>query len=150
MYFCSNINYFWLLVIFISFQFSFVICSEVECNSIDDAGCRKGVETTADGVNIYWDLNGLDQEDPVLIQALKDRVLIAPDKKSINLTYSVSMKNLNGQFSQPKTVEEILMKRWSKKKWKKKVGNGFYIEAGASEGEHISNTLYFELNHKVI
>ena len=61
----------------------------------------------------------------------------------------VSMKHLNGQFSQPKTVETILKKRWSKKKWKKKIGSGFFVEAGASEGEHISNTLYFELSHKV-
>ena len=59
------------------------------------------------------------------------------------------MKNLNGQFGQPKTVEAILKKRWSKKKWKSKIGKGFFVEAGASEGELISNSLYFELRHKV-
>jgi hypothetical protein len=26
---------------------------------------------------------------------------------------------------------------------------GFFIEAGALEGEHISNTLYFEVKHQV-
>jgi hypothetical protein len=150
----QNLRYFVLCVLFILFQIGFVISSEVEtveCQSKDDDGsCRKGVETTADGVNIYWDLNGLDQDDPVLIQALKDQVLIPPDNQPLNLTYTASMKNLNGQFSQPKTVEKLLRKLWTKKKWKKKVGNGFFIEAGASEGEHISNTLYFELSHKVI
>ena len=59
------------------------------------------------------------------------------------------MKNLNGQFGQPKAVEAILKKKWSKKKWKSKIGKGFFVEAGASEGERISNTLYFELRHKV-
>ena len=28
--------------------------------------------------------------------------------------------------------------------------NGFYIEAGAGDGEIISNSLYFEINYKVI
>ena len=28
--------------------------------------------------------------------------------------------------------------------------NGFYIEAGAGDGEIISNSLYFEVNYKVI
>ena len=102
-----------------------------------------------EGVTIYPSLTGLVQDDPILIEAIKNKVLIPPSSKPLNLTYSVSMKNLNGQFSQPKTVEELLRKRWSKKKWKKKIGSGFFIEAGASEGEHISNTLYFELNHKV-
>ena len=28
--------------------------------------------------------------------------------------------------------------------------NGFYIEAGAGDGEIISNSLYFEINYKVM
>ena len=59
----------------------------------------------------------------------------------------VSMKHLNGQFSQPKTVETILKKRWSKKKWKKKIGSGFFVEAGAFDGALLSNSLLFELKY---
>lgn len=76
---------------------------------------------------------------------------------SLNSTFNDNFANFKLKMpfkilsSQPKTVEDLLKKRWSKKKWKRKsIGDGFFVEAGASDGEHISNSLYFELSHKVI
>ena len=50
---------------------------------------------------------------------------------------------MKGQYGQPLEIERLLLesKLWRKKK------QGFFIEAGASMGEFISNTLYFELKH---
>ena len=50
---------------------------------------------------------------------------------------------MKGQYGQPLEIERLLLesKLWRKKK------QGFFIEAGASMGEVISNTLYFELKH---
>ena len=48
--------------------------------------CVNDAVTTADGVKIYWDLDNKDQFDPDLIQAIRDVVLIPPDKKPLNLT----------------------------------------------------------------
>lgn len=101
-----------------------------------------GKNVTKNGlVKIYWDLNGLSQEDPELIKAIKEEVLIKPSKEKINLKNGPSAKRLKGQFDQVTKAEEILKINESKKK-------GFFIEAGASCGEAISNTLYFELVHK--
>ena len=88
--------------------------------------------------DIYHDLIGLDQQDPVLIDALKTKILIPPSKKPLSLTMALSRKNLDGQFGQVSKVDNIL----------KAPKAGFYIEAGASGGEHLSNTLWFEIHRK--
>merc|ERR1719360_139028 len=106
----------------------------------EDTQCAKNGE-----VNIYEDLQGLEQDDPKLIQALKERVLIAPNPKAkLNMTKPLTQKFLRGQYGQPLEIEEVLKER---KFWKKisKKKSGFFIEAGACNGESISNTLYFEV-----
>ena len=47
-------------------------------------------------------------------------------------------KALYGQFGQPKLAEEML---------KGSLKNGFFIEAGAFDGIHLSNSLLFELRN---
>ena len=54
---------------------------------------------------------------------------------------------LKGQYGQPYGVEDILKKNKFWNKIKKRKQSGFFIEAGASGGEDLSNSLYFEVNH---
>ena len=68
-----------------------------------------------------------------------------PINKPINLAYPENVnKNMKGQYGQPMKIENVLK---NNKFWKYKKKQGFFIEAGASKGEFISNTLYFELKH---
>ena len=107
--------------------------------------CNKETCEIEEGVTIHWDLNGLDQNDPKLIEAIKTKVLIPPPtKQKLKLTLPTSMKFVNGQYGQPLVIEKIL----KSKKLLKKQKQGFFVEAGASAGEQISNTIYFELKYK--
>ena len=45
--------------------------------------------------------------------------------------------NINGQANQPILIDEKIFKN--------RIRNGFFIEAGAYDGEKLSNTLFFEL-----
>ena len=94
-----------------------------------------------DLVKIYWELNGLHQNDSRLIDFIKTKILVPPDPLPLNLRGEPSMKRLGGQFDQVPTVEKLLNLKKSRKK-------GFFIEAGASCGEFISNTLFFEMQYK--
>ena len=98
-------------------------------------------------VPIYWDLVDLDQNDPKLIDAIKNKVLWKPPKnKGLKLQKSPIPKNINGQYGQSAAIEDLL-KKHKLLKTKKSKRQGFYIEAGACNGESISNTLLFELKH---
>ena len=66
-----------------------------------------------------------------------------------NLQKSISHRNLAGQFYQAEYVENLLRIKNHSKNEKHTKSNGFFIEAGAGDGEIISNSLYFELIHKV-
>jgi hypothetical protein len=112
------------------------------CNK-EDVTC-----TDKDLVKIYWSLNGLKQDDPALIEVLKNEILIPPDGKELNMLGPMSSKRLGGQFGQPYLVENYLQLKKPKKKtvWsKKEKRNGFFVEAGAACGEYLSNSLYFEV-----
>ena len=101
-----------------------------------------------ENVPIHWDLVGLEQNDAKLIEAIRDKVLWKPPKgKTLHLFKSPTGKNLNGQYGQSAKVEELLIKHKLLKTKKSKKKPGFYIEAGACNGESISNTLLFELKH---
>jgi len=88
-----------IVCLFINFAF----CNEEHCkvkNGEDSTSCEKLTEKVIrDGVTIYPSLTGLKQDDPILLEAIKNVVIIHPDKKPLNLTYSASMKHLNGQVS---------------------------------------------------
>jgi hypothetical protein len=108
--------------------------------------------TDNDLVKIYWSLNGLKQDDPALIEVLKNEILIPPDGKQLNMLGPMSTKRLKGQYEQPYHAEEMLKLNKPKKKkvWSKRNGgkrNGFFLEAGAACGEFLSNSLYFEVIH---
>ena len=94
-------------------------------------------------VKIYWDLNDMRQDDPTLIEFLKKEILIPPPDKKQPLNFKTTPK-LNGQFNQVPKIEEIL---GLTNPTQPNPTSGFYIEAGAADGESISNTLYFEMHH---
>ena len=108
--------------------------------------CSKDNFDIEKGVPIHWDLIGMDQNDPKLIESIKSKVLWAPPptSKKLNLDSPVTNANIRGQYGQPLSVEDVLK---THKLWGKKKKKGFFVEAGASSGEHISNSIYFELKH---
>ena len=81
------------------------------------------------------DLIGLHQDDPLLIKTIQEKYLTFHKEGS---TYNLSTNpKLDGQFGQADTIEKLF-------RGKK---NGFFVEAGAFDGEAFSNTLLFELKH---
>ena len=86
---------------------------------------------------IHWNLNGMTQDDPILIEKIKKDILIPPDHRNLNLKESFE-SNENGQYGQVPKIEKILGLS------RNKPTSGFFIEAGAADGEWFSNTLYFE------
>ena len=81
------------------------------------------------------DLIGLHQDDPLLIKTIQEKFLTFHKEGS---TYNLSTNpKLDGQFGQADTIEKLF-------RGKK---NGFFVEAGAFDGEAFSNTLLFELKH---
>ena len=76
-------------------------------------------------------LLGLDQNDPELIKKIAEKFDKPDYEKGYNFSGSPDTK---GQYGQAVEVEKLF-------KGKK---NGFFIEAGAYDGENLSNTLLFE------
>ena len=91
------------------------------------------------GVSIENSLTGLHQNDPYLIQKIKSDYLIGPQtEKPYNFTdLNKNNKDLGGQFGQATEIAKL----FNKKK------NGFFIEAGAYDGEVFSNTLLLEAKY---
>ncbi|XP_023336634.1 protein Star [Eurytemora carolleeae] len=75
-----------------------------------------------------WDL---EQENPRLIERISDVILPAADPKSI---LKISKEIQLGQVGQ---IEHVVSYFKNKK-------GGFFLEAGAFDGEYLSNTLYLE------
>ena len=89
-------------------------------------------------IKIYWNLNGMQQDDPTLIEVIKNHILIRPNDKGLNLKEEEKM--LDGQYDQVPLIEKVLGLTRGK-------DPGFYIEAGAADGKTISNSLYFEVEY---
>ncbi len=81
-------------------------------------------------------LNDLDQDDPDLVEAIRQYHVSPPSKFPYNLERKLNLQNLAGQFAQAKFVDEL---------YNNSKLNGFFFEAGAYNGEVISNTLLFEV-----
>ena len=92
-------------------------------------------------VKIYWELNDMSQDNPILIEMIKNEILISPSK-SPQLNLKAEERYLDGQYDQVPFIEKVLGLDQSKKDYP-----GFYIEAGAADGKTISNSLYFELEY---
>jgi len=119
----------------------------ISCTTSNEKVCEKDF-CQENGVKIYSELNGLDQYDPKVIEKLKNDILVKPSHEPLNLSRPPQPNSLKGQYGQPYGVEDILKehKLWKKIK-KRKKQPGFFIEAGACGGEHLSNSLYFEVKH---
>ena len=120
------------ILLLVMYNFETYCLSMLKCN-LPDTSC-----SDSDLVKIYWNLNGLHQENPNLIEAIRNDVLVSPDLLPLSLVHGPSKKKLMGQFNQVEMVEKLLHLKSSQK-------GGFFIEAGAGCGEVISNTLYLEL-----
>ena len=90
---------------------------------------------------IHWNLNGLNQDDPILIQKIKNDILIPPNPHQTLTLKDPPETNESGQYGQVSRIEKILGLSKNNPK------SGFFIEAGAADGEWFSNTLYFERHH---
>ena len=79
------------------------------------------------------------QGDQELISKIRGQYIRYPPPASLllNLTHTPTKEELGGQFGQARKLEELLQ---GKK-------GGFFIEAGAVDGQTLSNSLLFELNH---
>ena len=81
-----------------------------------------------------YDLKGLSQNDPTLIDTIKKEFLVQPDiTNPYNLANDLILSK--AQYGQDDAVFELF----------KGKQNGFFIEAGAYDGETYSNSLKFEL-----
>ena len=78
-------------------------------------------------------LLGLQQDDPLLINQIKP-LIHPPSELDYNFTRE---PDLNGQFGQAIEVSKLLGGQT----------NGFFIEAGAFNGQDISNTLLLEMQY---
>ena len=101
------------------------------------------VEMEGGLIKIYKGLTGVKQDDPRLIRFIKEKVIIKPDGKPLQLKELKTFDKMGGQYGQPFAAENILNLDTTNVKKAK----GFYIEAGAAGGEFIANTLLFEKKH---
>ena len=87
-------------------------------------------------VNKTW--TGLHQDNPILVETITKRFLVSPNlTKDYNLTRHQAnyLNKLEGQVGQSAEVAKLF-------RGKK---NGFFIEAGAFDGQVFSNTLLLEM-----
>ena len=90
-------------------------------------------------VEVDWQLNEFKQDDPTLIKILREYYISYPTELLRNITpYRLNQRHIYGQFRQGDVVD----KYYSGSKY-----GGFFIEAGAYDGEHFANTLLFEMKH---
>ena len=75
-----------------------------------------------------------------MVLVLKSDLIKAPEHYAIpyNLSKSINDVDLIGG-GQPLVINNRIFKN--------RIKNGFYIEAGAFDGEHLSNSLYYEIVH---
>ena len=90
---------------------------------------------------IDWTLNKLEQDDPKLVEAVRDIYLVSPSKAPYSWKVEdagLSDRLLAGQYGQPMLIRNMLRDR---------LEGGFFIEAGAYDGLALSNSLLFELRY---
>ena len=108
---------------------------------------RNGKVTEAEGgiIKVYWALNGMKQDDPVLIEFIRENVLVKPENLPLKLAKikTNGLKFMGGQYGQPFEVEKILGLKSSKKDTQK----GFFIEAGAA-GNNVTLVLVMDFTYE--
>jgi hypothetical protein len=96
-------------VTFVFLCFYSTVHSEPQKEKSDILNSDKDCSISNDNIEteeIDWSLNDLSQDDPKLIQILKQKYLVRPNKKPLNLTHPVSSKTLKGQYGQPMLIDE--------------------------------------------
>ena len=75
----------------------------------------------------------------IYFQVIKETYLVQPPLKEMDYNFSQKLDRIdvNGQEQQPIIINEEIFKN--------RIKDGFFIEAGAFDGETFSNTLFFEL-----
>ena len=95
--------------------------------------------STLQSINLLNDIlhNNKSVSDDVLINIVRDVFIKGPPPfdKEYRFDKKPWAKTINGPIGVPPIVDKILAQKQ----------NGFFIEAGAHDGEHFSNTLFFEL-----
>ncbi|TRY79387.1 hypothetical protein TCAL_16065 [Tigriopus californicus] len=125
--------------VFITFVFIMVIVIIISvitpdpCLS-DDLDCL----APRDLSNVNESLNHLEQDDPKLVEAIRTKYLLAPSVEKYNFTNQEHLK-FRGQHGQPLVIDQMFSHSLRK---------GFFIEAGAFDGELLSNSLRFEILHQ--
>ncbi len=99
---------------------------KVKCDK--EAGCSDSLLT------INESLNRLNQDDPVLIDVVRN-LLIPPSESTVEYNFTIQPPKLNGQYNQVEDLQKLFQDQ----------SGGFFIEAGAFDGEIFSNSLYFEM-----
>ena len=83
-------------------------------------------------------MNCNEQDNPYLVDAVKRSFMIEPYfENKYNFDVPLDKLKLKWQSELPQDVDDLIFKN--------KLQNGFFIEAGATNGESGSNTLFFEL-----
>ncbi|XP_013388510.1 uncharacterized protein LOC106157424 [Lingula anatina] len=95
---------------------------------------RVSVQLTMTSVDMFEDLGSrkINATDPRLLEYLRDKWIFAPSRRPYNLDNPE--KEHMSQIGQSQVVDKLLKQR----------KNGFFVEAGASDGEKFSNSLFFE------
>ncbi len=86
-------------------------------------------------LDLRFHLNCFKQDDPQVIDVIKT-MLVPPSDKEYN--FKNLSANINGEVGQPLDAEQLV--------FGEDFRNGFFIEAGSSDGELNSDTLHFEIN----
>ena len=71
----------------------------IEQDGIIDQACSIKDQVLEEDID--WALNDLSQDDPELVRIVKEKYLIKPSKRPINLTKPATVATLQGQFQQP-------------------------------------------------
>jgi len=96
-------------------------------------------EDKEDGILYYTKyLNCFEQDNELLIDHIKNKLLLPPNGEDLKLAAPLE-ENIDGEVGQPLDVDRIVFGGELK--------NGFFLEAGAFDGEFNSDSLYFEMNH---
>ena len=108
------------------FGIIFIVKSSAEENICDSPNVKCSEN---DYVKIYKNLDGMRQDNPELIQILKDQILIPPSDNDLPVNLKLNRFQHFGQYHQVDFIMDLFNLGQKRKKSKK----GFFIEAGACE-----------------
>ncbi|RXG60738.1 Protein Star [Armadillidium vulgare] len=87
--------------------------------------------------NSNWIAEHLNQEDPELVEILRKNFLDKPSTEPYKFSTNPIYKEYKHNYAWP-YIEKIIKKIFGGRR------NGFFVEAGALDGEFLSNTLWLE------